>query len=384
MQQNPIHVGIDLAWGFRRRTGLAAVDDAGRLVDSATVSTDREILTWIRRFSDIGVVAFDAPLIVNNADGRRDAEQAITRGFQRFDAGAHTTNLKTLHMDPPRALNLTRELRLRIAPNAHGSRLRTAIEVYPHPAMIGLFGLGRIVKYKHKGQEFDFRQEEMVRLLSLLEGVEPLDLSRVPRWAAIRDVIESANRPSQLGSVEDELDAIFCAHLAWLWAKDSDALVVHAGSDGSFIVAPPSPPESHLATPRRSVAPKAVRAAAHDRPRTSAASPQVSETWRLLEALLDALPVGRWTTYGDVAAALDHYPQPISTRIAKARPGAYWRVIGAKGTVSPNFTWADGRGDSERPVLDHLEGEGVRIDNGRADLRDRLTVDELRQLLTGF
>ena len=42
-----VHIGIDLAWGANGRTGLAAVDAAGALVDSASVRTDDEIDAWL-------------------------------------------------------------------------------------------------------------------------------------------------------------------------------------------------------------------------------------------------------------------------------------------------------------------------------------------------
>lgn len=37
------HVGIDLAWNTRARTGPAVIDGSGALVDSASVGTDDEI-----------------------------------------------------------------------------------------------------------------------------------------------------------------------------------------------------------------------------------------------------------------------------------------------------------------------------------------------------
>ena len=36
-------VGVDLAWGERKPTGLAVLDDKGRLVHVSTVRTDDEI-----------------------------------------------------------------------------------------------------------------------------------------------------------------------------------------------------------------------------------------------------------------------------------------------------------------------------------------------------
>ena len=50
-------VGIDLAWGIKAKTGLAVVDEAGRLVHSGAVRTDVEIDEWLRTFAgDVVVV----------------------------------------------------------------------------------------------------------------------------------------------------------------------------------------------------------------------------------------------------------------------------------------------------------------------------------------
>ncbi|MFM2475333.1 DUF429 domain-containing protein, partial [Burkholderia cenocepacia] len=172
--EDVVHVGIDLAWGPRNRTGIAAVSSEGALIDSATVTTNDEIIAWIaRRAPRTGVVAIDAPLIVTNPLGSRTCEQLIQRAFGRFDAGGYPSNTTNPNFDPPRALTLARRLGLGIEP-AQPRREHVAIEVYPHPAMIGLFGLGRTIKYKRKKQGFDVQLWETRRLLDLIEGIDTL------------------------------------------------------------------------------------------------------------------------------------------------------------------------------------------------------------------
>jgi predicted RNase H-like nuclease len=102
MTASPVHIGIDLAWGAKNRTGLAAVAADGRLLASGSATTDDEIVDWISRFGDLGVVAIDAPLIVVNQAGRRDCESAIHKHFGRFEASPHSTNLGKPEMRPPR------------------------------------------------------------------------------------------------------------------------------------------------------------------------------------------------------------------------------------------------------------------------------------------
>ncbi len=43
------YIGVDLAWGQRNRTGLAVLDDVGRLVESSSVRTDAEIVTIVNQ-----------------------------------------------------------------------------------------------------------------------------------------------------------------------------------------------------------------------------------------------------------------------------------------------------------------------------------------------
>lgn len=146
----PGFVGIDLAWGARARTGIAVVDDAGRLVQSGAVRTDDEIEVWLRTFAGgVVVAAVDAPLIVSNATGQRQCETEISRAFWRYKIGAHSSNQGRAEFNPPRAATLADRLGWSVDPAWHGSiDAPVCIEVYPHPAMVGLFGLTERIAYK--------------------------------------------------------------------------------------------------------------------------------------------------------------------------------------------------------------------------------------------
>src|SRR4051812_2107777 len=87
------HIGVDLAWGVKRPTGLAVLDDDGRLVHVSTVRTDEEIIAALTPYAaDDCLVAIDAPLIVTNPTGNRPGEALLNKDFARFDAGAHPAN----------------------------------------------------------------------------------------------------------------------------------------------------------------------------------------------------------------------------------------------------------------------------------------------------
>ena len=242
MGRGPVHLGVDLAWNIRARTGLAVVDDAGTLMGSTSLRSDAEIDAWLVPWLGSAVtVAIDAPVVVTNPTGMRDAERAVTRAFGRFHAGCHASNRAMGYMDPPRAWTLAQRHGW-TTDVAHVGRPGSAgcIEVYPHPATVSLFGLTRVLKYK-KGPVAT-RKAALLTLLGHLESLKVLRLNDHERWSSVRAAVEAAERPFELDAVEDEVDAVMCAHLAWLWATDRSSLQVFSGADGGSIVTPPPPP----------------------------------------------------------------------------------------------------------------------------------------------
>jgi predicted RNase H-like nuclease len=65
-------VGIDLAWGGRRPSGLAVLDPDGTVVAEGWATSDEELAGLLERHDPGGaVVALDAPLVVTNPAGTR-------------------------------------------------------------------------------------------------------------------------------------------------------------------------------------------------------------------------------------------------------------------------------------------------------------------------
>lgn len=239
MSEPPVgFVGIDLAWGTRARTGVAVADNAGQLIHSGVVSTNDEILTWIRaRAGRVVVAAVDAPLIVPNESGQRACETAISRAFWRYKIGAHSSNRSRPGFDPPRAWTIASGLGWSMDPDHHGDvDDPVCIEVYPHPAMVGLFGLAERIRYKSGPS----RAAGFAQLVDHLAGIEQLRLPQHPRWAELTRIIATP-QPGDLDRVEDELDAILCAHLAWLWHHRPGTLSVYGSLQDGYIVSPPPP-----------------------------------------------------------------------------------------------------------------------------------------------
>ncbi len=239
VRSTSLFLGVDLGWSTGA-TGLAAVDDTGRLTASARLRTDEEIAGWIAaQPGRVVVAAVDAPLIVPNDTGQRVPERLIGQAYGGFGASAHTSNRTRFPGGDTRAMRLAQRFGWAVDPRTPtGGDVGVCIEVYPHPALVGLFELPYRLDYKKgndRGRAPGFRS-----FVQHLESIPELDLAGSPRWAHLKQVLASP-RPGDLTRVEDELDAIVCAHLAWLWHHRRSALEVYGTVDVGYIVAPPQP-----------------------------------------------------------------------------------------------------------------------------------------------
>lgn len=225
----PTFVGIDLAWGMRGRTGLAAVDDSGALVSAVSVRTDDEIAAFVDEFSPT-VIGVDAPLVVPNESGMRLGEREISRAFGRFGIGAHASHRGMAYMNPPRAEVLAARFGWAVDPDSPDRPL--ALEVYPHPAIVSLFALPYRLAYKKPGGYADY-----LRLLDLMESIPELRLGGSAAWARLHAMVVDPT-PGSRKRAEDEIDAIVCAHLAWLWHARPGSLRVYGNVTEGYVVAP--------------------------------------------------------------------------------------------------------------------------------------------------
>jgi predicted RNase H-like nuclease len=215
-------IGIDLAWSPRNPSGAAVVvGDAagGTLREAAILGSDDEIVAYVLRHAPDGpaLVTVDAPLRVPNEQGRRPAEAEIGRVFARYQAGAYPANRHLLARG-----GQVRGETLVEALAAHGFReaatieadqpARQITEVYPHAAMIGLFGLPRTLKYKtrHPRAERLAAWHSYQRHLDALHHADPP--LRGHADLLVQDV--AALRGRALKHYEDRIDAILCAYIA--------------------------------------------------------------------------------------------------------------------------------------------------------------------------
>jgi predicted RNase H-like nuclease/ppGpp synthetase/RelA/SpoT-type nucleotidyltranferase len=223
------YLGIDLAWGEKNPTGVAVLDAACRLRHVCAVRTDEEIEAAVAPYVEGRVVAgIDAPLVVTNATGSRPAEQQLSADFRRFNAGTHPANTGKKEF-----ANGTRGARVagRLGLSIH----ETALEVYPHAALVALFDLDKILTYKAKpGRDLEHLRAELLRLMRLVESVVTTD----DGWAALRAAVVEARRKSELRVVEDQVDAVVCAYVAWYADTHPDRMTSYGDAESGLIVTP--------------------------------------------------------------------------------------------------------------------------------------------------
>jgi predicted RNase H-like nuclease len=240
------YIGVDLAWGQNATTGLAVLDESGKLLDVTDRRSDEAIVSWLEPWvADACLVAIDAPLIVNNPCGNRPCERLIAKHFGRYQAYCHSSNTSNpLFVGGTRALRIAQSLDLDVDPTSSGSR--RVVEVYPHPAIVALFALPRILRYKAKrGRDLDQLRSELLCLIALLDGLAhadvPMYTGENQDWQHIWRTVHEAPRKVDLARVEDSIDAVVCAYIATYATHRQDAVRVMGDVTSGYILTPVTP-----------------------------------------------------------------------------------------------------------------------------------------------
>jgi predicted RNase H-like nuclease len=242
-------IGIDLAWAVdHRHTGVAVGEGDSEGLEITQLSRDVCSLDALVAYLESvvaanTVIAIDASLIVENGSGQRRCEKELGQAFGRFGASCHSTNQGRPHWDT--GGRLVRKL------NAWGFRhglplgarmgrgSRWLIEVYPHPAMIRLFGLAKIIRYK-KGPIVE-RRKGLNLLRRQLEHLTFRGCGLMPS-ECIHELLAtdlSMLRGRALKCYEDSLDAVLCAYLAWhCWRWGEGGNEVFGDLEGGYVVVP--------------------------------------------------------------------------------------------------------------------------------------------------
>jgi predicted RNase H-like nuclease/ppGpp synthetase/RelA/SpoT-type nucleotidyltranferase len=362
-------VGVDLAWGEKKQTGIAVVEPDGRLVHVGAAQDDADIEAAIAPYvSGDCLVAIDAPLIVPNPTGHRPCERALNADFQKFEAGARPAFSDKLEFKRPRGARLATTLGLDMDP-ASGSN-RRAIEVYPHPATIVLFGLAKTLKYKRG--PFADRQRELLRLMTAVEELDTasprLRVNRNITWVELRKRVEAATRPSQLDLDEDPVDAVVCAYVALYSYHRPEDVTIYGDFQTGYILTPALP--EVLKPQRTERRPAPTPEAAPQRPAPTRQS-AVAE----YEARRPAL-----------VAATDHYLQLVTALLDDA--GINYLSITARTKSVESFAAKAARIVDERrlytdPLVEITDQVGLRVITylrEDVDAVATLLADEMRLL----
>lgn len=238
-------VGVDFGWssGASGLCCLAWQDNWLEILDLTTILEINDILTWIDSWVDKtspGLVAVDAPTIINNPTGMRLADKLTHKYFGRYHAGCYPANLNLKFAK--RTVGLGKSLtamNFQHAPTIKPKQLgRYQIEVFPHPATINLFGLEKILKYK-KGRLGD-RQQELIKLRNYIIKVLPsLKPALSKKSLAAIPTLDRQLTGKELKAIEDMLDSLICAYVAahwWYWGEAKN--LVLGDFDHGYIVIP--------------------------------------------------------------------------------------------------------------------------------------------------
>lgn len=231
---SPSFIGIDLAWSERNFSGGAVIRDGRLVAHTGTLASTGEIVDFIGAHLSQRqgtVVAVDAPLRVPNQTGSRVCDRALSAEWRAFHAGAYPANRRLLARNGVvrgEALVTALTVRFQFAEAdtiPRRTKARLVCEVYPHPALVTLFDLPRILKYKRRPRRsYEERWAEFARYQTLLRSLRKADppLKGTKRLLTKTDV--RGLRGAALQAYEETLDALTCAYVAsYLWQHGPSA-----------------------------------------------------------------------------------------------------------------------------------------------------------------
>lgn len=235
-------IGVDFGWKSQP-SGLCCLElIAGKLqiIDLDRRESITDIFAWIDDHvppHQPVMIAVDAPTLIPNITGSRLPDKLTHKYFGKYHAGCYPANQNLPFAQ--RTINFGLELESRgfvhaptITPQQPG---RYQIEVFPHPAIINLFQLERILKYK-KGR-INERRLELIKLQNYILDILP---TLTPSLSSL-SICGSLKIPTtgvELKAVEDKLDSLICAYVAahwWYWGEERN-LVLGDRTTGYIVI----------------------------------------------------------------------------------------------------------------------------------------------------
>jgi predicted RNase H-like nuclease len=238
-------LGIDLGWKSQP-SGLCClelVDQQLKLLDLDRKEPIADILSWMDQSlqpDEPAMIAVDAPTLIPNTTGSRLPDKLTHKHFGKYHAGCYPANLNLPFAERTVSFGLALESRGFIhAPTIEPQKPgRYQIEVFPHPAIVHLFGLERILKYK-KGRLSD-RRLELLKLYNYIVDIMPtLEPPLHPPRLSNSFFSEIPTTGVALKEAEDKLDSLICAYVAahwWYWGEQRNFVLGDQGT--GYIVVP--------------------------------------------------------------------------------------------------------------------------------------------------
>lgn len=210
-------IGIDLAWTYKNESGICVIDESGEvLVLESAVFSDEDLVNIIKMYSGEKLhIAIDAPLVVNNETGSRQAERDLQRGrihgHRLFAFNSNRTFMtkayKVIRGEVLSSLIIGHLPNISIGMNEQNSSI---IETFPTGIVSGLFPDIFPVKYKRKkGMTF----EETVGQMKLMtERIGLFEQQNIISGFSDKLIVEEMTITRKHHKhLEDKLDAVLCA-----------------------------------------------------------------------------------------------------------------------------------------------------------------------------
>ena len=235
-------IGIDLGWQSGK-SGLCCLeysDKKLKILDLDCILKIEDILNWIDNLTPLSspaLIAVDAPTIIPNQTGTRLPDKLSHKYFGRYHAGCYPANLNRPFARRTIKFGISLEAKEFVhAPTINPQKIgRFQIEVFPHPAIVNLFQLEKILKYK-KGRLAD-RKSELLRLHQYIINILP---TLEPPLVISHNFLDTDNINSMttLKTTEDKLDSLICAYIGaywWYWGQTKN-LVLGNHATGYIVV----------------------------------------------------------------------------------------------------------------------------------------------------
>ncbi len=235
-------LGIDLGWRSGA-SGLCCLEWNGEKLELLTLDRKAaiaDILDWVDYWADAttpALIAVDAPTLIPNLTGMRLPDRLTHQYFGKYHAGCYPANLNRPFAQ--RTVEFGQALEARgflHAPEIEAKTLgRYQIEVFPHPAIVRLFGCDRILKYK-KGRLSD-RRLELLKLYHYIQQVLPyLSPSLTVSLKTEFPIMNCTG--VVLKAIEDQLDSLICAYVGahwWYWGLEKN-IVLGSLAEGYIVI----------------------------------------------------------------------------------------------------------------------------------------------------